>query len=613
VFDAFFGRHLRLLPAQETAIPLIAQGKNLLLISSTGSGKTEAVVAPIAERALDFRGQTYALYVCPTKALINDLEMRLKSAFEQLGLRLAIRHGDRATIRGKQAPSIIVTTPESLDVMLSTNNPQVTERLREVRAVIVDEVHQLYATRRGFQLKILLERLKHTCHRPLQRLFLSATVAEPEAVARYFQGTDTAIETVNVGSSRRLQLTLDLLPAESVDDFRSGKPLLRLLEPIVENHRKILMFANTRNECDWLYWKLHEQLKTPVFLHYSSLHKDYREQVEQQFRRERRGLCIATSTLELGIDIGDVDAVVMYGAPNTVSSFMQRLGRGNRRSDESIVYCICRPFHVSGAPADADEDLLYFVALTHAALRSELEERHVPEYYSVFVQQFFALACKHGKVTDEHLSQHFDSQTLAFASNDELCTILHSLENNGLLRYRAAHDVYYPEEPLHRLINARQIWANIASRSHVIVVGEDQVPRSKVPRRYASGLRAGQIVLFAGKPRLVTRVEDQAVWTVELRHDDPQMPRYFTPAEPTPVRVAEAIREVLTDGGLTSLPVSCDDWCWETIQRWRRKFTGMDLSQVIAFGFDGGRTVYYTFLYVAHTKMWILNLASSRC
>jgi ATP-dependent Lhr-like helicase len=308
--------------------------------------------------------------------------------------------------------------------------------------------------------------------------------------------------------------------------------------------------------------------------------------------------------LELGIDIGDVDAVVMYGAPNTVSSFMQRLGRGNRRSDESIVYGICRPFHVSGAPADADEDLLYFAALTHAASRSELEERHVPEHYSVLVQQFFALTCKHGQVTDEHLSQYFDPQMLAFASNEELRAILQSLEDNGLLRYCPAHDVYYPEESLHRLISARQVWANIASRSHVIVVDEDKVPRSEVPRRYASGLRAGQIVLFAGKPRLVTRVEDQAVWTAELSHDDPQMPKYFTPAEPTPVRVAEAIREVLTNADLKVLPISCDDWCLDTIRRWRRKFNGIDLSQAVTSEPDGSRMVYYTFL--GSAANWLL-------
>ncbi len=597
VFDAFFGRHLRLLPAQEAAIPLIIQGRNVLLISSTGSGKTEAVIAPIAERALRFSDQTYALYICPTKALINDLETRLASAFERLGLRLAVRHGDRTTIRGKQVPSIIVTTPESLDVMLSTNNQQVIERLREVRAVIVDEVHQLYATRRGLQLKILLERLKHTpCCRSLQRIFLSATVAEPEAVAQYFQGTDNPIEMVNVGSGRRLRVTLDLLPAESVDDFRSGEPLLRLLKPIVEEHRKILVFANTRNECDWLYWKLHERLGIPVFLHYSSLHKDYREQVEQQFRRQRRGLCIATSTLELGIDIGDVDAVVMYGAPNTVSSFMQRLGRGNRRSDESIVYGICRPFHINGAPADGEEDLLYFAALTHAALRSELEERYVPEYFSVLVQQFFALACKHGKVTAEHLTRYFDAQIHAFASDEALQAILRSLEDNGLLRYHPTHDVYYPEESLHRLIEARQIWTNIGSRSYVPVVDEDKVPLSEVPRPYASGVRAGQIILLAGKPRLITRVEDQAIRTMELAYDDPQMPKYFTPAEPTPVCVAEAIREVLTNADLKLLPVSCDSWCWEAMQRWRQKFKNIDLSQVIATEPDGNRVVYYTFL-----------------
>jgi ATP-dependent helicase Lhr and Lhr-like helicase len=165
-------------------------------------------------------------------------------------LRLAVRHGDHNTAVGGRTPSALVTTPESLDVLLSSGDGPVRDMLRAIRVVIVDEVHQLYGTRRGFHLKVLLERLKHLAGRPLQRLLLSATVADPAAVADYFQGTDGPFQVVQCGVGRALRLSLDRLPADSVEDFLSGAALLRLFGPIAEAHGKLLVFANTRNECD---------------------------------------------------------------------------------------------------------------------------------------------------------------------------------------------------------------------------------------------------------------------------------------------------------------------------------------------------------------------------
>jgi hypothetical protein len=161
VYDAFFGGFSGLTPAQEEAIPVLLEGRGLLLVAPTASVLPEAVTAPLAERALDFPGQTFGLYVCPTRALANDLEGRLKERHRRCGLRLAIRHGERDTAAAREAPAFILTTPESLEVILGSPSADRTRaRLREVRAVVVDEAHQFFGTRRGLQLYFLLERLK---------------------------------------------------------------------------------------------------------------------------------------------------------------------------------------------------------------------------------------------------------------------------------------------------------------------------------------------------------------------------------------------------------------------------------------------------------------------
>src|SRR5438876_678107 len=334
VYEPFFGSFHRFFPIQDSIIPEVVNGRNVLAIAPTARGKTEAVLAPLAERALNVAGETSVIYISPTRALVNDLEVRMKDVFTKLGLQLAVRHGERNTI-GDRAPNVIITTPESLDSMLSELPEYAKNRLKQVRSVVIDEVHQFYGTRRGTQLLFGLERLKQYTSRPLQRVLLSATVPDPLKLAQFFQGSDDEIRVVSATGDRELEMDIDAFEANTlhaeVDSFR------RWINQLLIENQKVLIFANTRNETDWLGWKLIDSLNAPVYVHYSSLHRGYREFVEDRFRSGKRGVCVATSTLELGIDIGDIDAVVMYGAPHTVSSFMQRLGRGNRRTDRTRV------------------------------------------------------------------------------------------------------------------------------------------------------------------------------------------------------------------------------------------------------------------------------------
>lgn len=597
VYDAFFGGFPDLLPTQKAAIPLLLEGNNLLLIAPTGSGKTEAVVAPLAERALGFRGQTYALYISPTRALANDLEVRLKERLDRCGLRLAIRHGERNTVSGKRVPAFILTTPESLEVMLSVLPEYARERLREVRAVVVDEVHQFFGTRRGLQLACLLERLKHHTGRSLHRIGLSATVADPNAVATFLQGGDAPLRVATVSGQRQLRISLSFIGSDVPETF--GEAAARWLNEIVADHYKVLLFANTRATCDWLCWQLGERLSVPVLLHYSSLHRKYREWVEKEFRKARRAVCVATSTLELGIDIGDIDAVAMWGAPHTVSSFLQRLGRGNRRTDTSVVYAACPQWHPSGAPADPDDDLLRFVALVYCALNNEMETRREPHFYSVLLQQLLALCCCYQCVAPDAFFRTVASHP-PFADEDALMNVLDALTDRGVLQRDIRRDLWLPTDTFHQWKEWGLFWSNIGGQESAIVVGgeeEKPVPLAEIPRQYALGLRPGQLVVLAGKPRLITRVESRSIWVVDLQHEEAELAKYLAPPEPTPQTVAQAIRTILVmpDEALRGLPVLYDDWARERLGWWR-KYLGEQLQETEFLGeWSNERWVLYTF------------------
>lgn len=575
-------------------MPWILAGNNVLLTSPTGSGKTEAVVAPVAERALDVPGDTYCLYICPTRALVNDVERRIEVPLHKLGMRVGVRHGDRKTLRGKTIPNILITTPESLDVMLGSENAKDRNRLLTIRVVVVDEVHQFYQSHRGYQLVLLLERLKRLTQAPIQRLLLSATVAEPERMATWFQGSDRPFEIVQVPGGRALQVILDRCSAGGGEEFRQGDAVVELVRCIIHEHRKVLLFANSRNECDWLYWKLHDRLGIETFLHYSTLDKKYRENVERRFERANRALCIATSTLELGIDIGDIDAVVMYGAPASISSFVQRVGRGSRRSGTCVVYGICRDYHIDGSELGAEHDLLMLYALVASMLDSELEARPETQLFSVHVQQFFSLAYQYHSVIVELLHRVVTSaEQLPFATKEDLIRILSNLAYSGFFNHRVDTDEYYPAEKWEWVKRSLQLWGNIATRFYDTVVDAiKEIPLSQVPRGKA---QEGRVFLLAGEPRIVTEVTGSLVKTVQLSIEDPSLIIYETMGAATPPEVTHKASELLQKRDFPDLPVEVDLSLEGLLREYRERFRSFDFKRYVPVARIQGRYCYYTF------------------
>ncbi len=330
-------------PAQAAAWPLVRAGRSTLVAAPTGSGKTLtaflAAIDALVQQGLTEGGLvdgTQVLYVSPLKALSNDIHINLEqplagigAELQRLGLppvdiRTAVRTGDtpqaeRNAMR-KRPPHILVTTPESLYVLLGSESGR--QMLRDVRSVIVDEIHAIAGNKRGSHLALSLERLEALCERPLVRVGLSATQKPIDAVARFLVGTERSCEIVDIGHGRARDLALEVppVPLEAVMSNDAWALVYDRLAALAGEHRTTLVFVNTRRMAERTTRHLAERLGGAVVAaHHGSLAREQRLTAEQKLKRGELRVLVATASLELGIDIGDVELVCQLGSPRSIA------------------------------------------------------------------------------------------------------------------------------------------------------------------------------------------------------------------------------------------------------------------------------------------------------
>ncbi len=438
-WQAFFARFGSLTEVQVKAIPEILQGNNLVLISPAASGKTEAVVAPVVERLLSQKSRNFSvLYISPTRALVNDLYRRLVEPLEYLGLKLERKTGDHPTIREKKLPFMLLTTPESFDSLLC-RHPRIFSTLR---VVILDEIHLLDNTPRGDQLRVLLERLR-LINSNVNYYALSATIDDERIGERYFSNA----KSVKVAKEREIEAEF----IKAGPDWHGR--VIELLK--AQGCRKVLVFYNARSLAE-AGVKLFDRapFTGKVWVHHASLTRPVREEVEAKMNKERIGLLCCTSTLELGIDIGDVDAVVLFRPPFNVSSLLQRIGRGNRRSGNGL--------YMIGVYLDSWERLL-FETFIDCARKGELYEKRYTPCLAILPQQIISYSFQRRRIgtTLDAIRRIFQP---VYGSSPVVDKVFAHLLQEGILQ-EEAKGVFFLTDMTERKVELGKIHSNIQEKS----------------------------------------------------------------------------------------------------------------------------------------------------
>src|SRR2546425_3657353 len=381
---------------QRRAIPRIAEGKSVLVIARTGLGKPEAVILPILHKILTEKPEPVScLYITPLRALNRDMLRRMTFFGEELGVRVAVRHGDtppkERAEQPRRPPDILITTPETFQILFTGRH--VRDQLRTLRWLVVDEIHELASDDRGAQLAVGLERLVDLLGHDVQRIGLSATVGTPEEVASFLGGVGREVEIIKVPIPKGMRIHVEF-PVPSEDDKGMAEKLhlqdvqaaaIRRCKELIDAHRSTLFFVNTRDTAEFLSSRMRTWFPDlSLGVHHGSLSKEIRIQMEDDFKAGVLKALICTSSLELGIDVGSADFVLQYNSPREVSRLVQRIGRSGHGvgevSDGLVV-------------ATHEDDFAEAVVIARRALAEELEPIAVrQDDLAVLANQVVAMA-----------------------------------------------------------------------------------------------------------------------------------------------------------------------------------------------------------------------------
>ena len=524
-------------PLQEESIPPILAGQHAILIAPTASGKTEAAFLPVLSRMLsdNWTGLS-VLYLCPIKALLNNLDTRLSGYCELVGRRSGIWHGDikasEKTRFLKEPLDCLLTTPESLEVMLVSRRTDRNILFQNLRVVIVDEVHAFAGDDRGWHTLSLLERLTKLAGRELQRIGLSATVGNPTGLlnwlAGHCEGTGLVVAPEN-GHTTESDVQLDY-----VGSLENAALVLSRL------HRgeKRLVFCDSRSRAEDLAARL-RALSVQTFVSHSSLSADERSRAEQAFSTGSDCVIVATSTLELGIDVGDLDRVVQIDAPPTVSSFLQRMGRTGRRQGASrncLFLATSRPALIRAAG---------LIQLWRSGYVEPIEPPAAP--YHIFAQQLMALALQQGGI-GKHTWREWIGRMPAFAhmTEEEIKSIVtHMLaigvfaEDEGVLWFGRKGEEEFGRKNFMELLSVFQSPPLFSVKHGRIDLGE--VHESSFL------IRTGErpVLLLGGRNWVATSID----WSSRVAYVEPtELPgksRWMGSGQPLSFRYCQAIATVL--------------------------------------------------------------------
>ena len=559
----FRQRYGKFTPAQLMAIPQIKEGHNVLISSPTGSGKTLAAFLAIIDElySMHERGELeesiYVVYVSPLRALNNDMRKNLiepikgiRSAAEELGIELpeikvAVRTSDTSPYEKqkmvKNPPHILITTPESLSIALTA--PKFRERLRTVRWVVVDEIHELASSKRGAHLSLSLERLEELTDRELQRIGLSATIAPLDEVGKFLVGfrDDGNLRDCVIIDARFFKPMEVKVIAPKVDIIRApadelNNAIYRTLEEIVKKHRTTLVFTNTRSATERVVYKLKKIFEKngivnadEIEAHHSSLSRNVRLEVENKLKEGKLRAVVSSTSLELGIDIGYIDAVVLLSSPKSVTRLIQRVGRsGHNVYDTSKGYLIV---------VDRD-DLVECTVLAKLAMERKLDKVRIPKKpLDILAQHIVGMSLERKwKVEDAFrvVKRSYNYKDLTFSEFLNVLRYLAGRFSQDLESVNVYSKIWFDEleGTFGRKRSARMIYflnsGAIPDEAKVHVFLENGRYVGDLEEAFVEYLEPGDVFVLGGRTYEFVRSDGYRVIVRRVEHQRPTVPSWFS-------------------------------------------------------------------------------------
>lgn len=514
---------------QKVAYRKIVSGKDVLIVAPTGSGKTEAALIPVFDQILemDTKEGIVAIYITPLRALNRDMLRRVKRLAEMLKITVDVRHGDTPdSTRAKQSrspPQVLITTPETFQILFL--GKKLRRALKNVRFVVIDEIHEIIDSERGAQLSIALSRLREIAR--FQTIGLSATVSRPDVVSN-FLGADA--DVVEWKAEKKYELKVvkpevcDNAEELGVDEEIAAE--IKFIADVIKKYGSALVFVNTRQTAEALGVKLKKLVKAEV--HHGSLSREARVEAEEKFTNGELDALICTSSMELGIDIGHVNVVVQYNSPRQAVRLVQRVGRsGHEIGGVSRGYIVASSF----------DDILESIAIVRRAKEGLLEDAEIHfGSLDVLANQICALALEHGRINANKayriVRRAYPYANLSFEEFEKICKYLSSIGK-----------IFYNEGEIGARRNTRRYFYNNISmipdekRYMVVDVTTGKVIGS-LDESFLSTF-SGEIFAMKGELWRVLSVEDTV--KVEPVAVEGEIPSWVGEEIPVPFEVAQDV------------------------------------------------------------------------
>ena len=556
--------------AQRQAWPVIQSGQSALIVAPTGSGKTLAAFLAVIDRLVQqglsagLPDQTQVLYVSPLKALSNDIRKNLEQPLEGIGMalleaalpgvviRAQTRTGDtsqaeRTTMR-RSPPHILVTTPESLFILLTSESGR--DMLLTVNTVIVDEIHALAGNKRGAHLMLSLERLEQLTRQPPVRIGLSATQKPLSTIADFLTGNrQMACNIIDTGHVRQRDLAVEVTgsPLEAVMANEVWGEIYDRLEQLINEHRTTLIFVNTRRLAERAAAALAGRVgENAVTAHHGSLAKEHRLSAEHRLKQGQLKALVATASLELGIDIGDVDLVCQLGSPHGIAAFLQRVGRSGHRLDaipKGRLFPLSR------------DDLVECTALLAAIAKDQLDTIRIPEHpLDVLAQQIVAeVACREWNelALFDTFTKAWPYRSLSLAQYTAVVLML----SEGYHTRRGRRGAYLHRDAVHGMLRPRKGARLTAIMNggaipdqfdYDVILQPEGLFVGTLNEDFAFESLPGDIFQLGNNSYRMLKIEQGKVYVEDAHGQPPNIPFWFGEAPGRSFELSVAVSELLT-------------------------------------------------------------------